>query len=165
MGAATRTEEAIRHAQRSRFDLAELVRSMTRAYADTFRTHEFAARVPDGEWPMSGAPDLIVQLLDKLVENAIDFSAAGATIELALAREDDSVVLSVLNPGAPIPPEVRARLFDSMFQFRRDAVGKPHFGLGLHIVRLIAEFHGGRAFVDNAAGGVRVGARFPPIAP
>ena len=162
MGAATRTEEAIRHAQRSRFDLAELVRSMTRAYADTFRSHQFAARVHEGAWQVHGAPELFVQLLDKLVENAIDFSAAGATIELALEREDESLVLSVFNPGAPIPADVRARLFDSMFQFRRDALGKPHFGLGLHIVRLIAEFHGGRAFAENTpAGGVRVGARFP----
>jgi signal transduction histidine kinase len=166
MGAATRTEEAIRHAQRTRFDLAELLLSMTRAYADTFRTHAFAARVPDGECPMTGAPELIVQLLDKLIENAIDFSPAGATIELTLAREAGGLALGVVNPGAPIPAETHARLFDSMFQFRRDSQGKAHFGLGLHIVRLIAEFHGGRAFAENLpAGGVRVGARFPPSAP
>ncbi|HSC08014.1 MAG TPA: ATP-binding protein [Steroidobacteraceae bacterium] len=166
MGAATRTEEAIRHTQRVRFDLAELVGSMTRAYADTFRSHQFVARGADGECPLSGAPELIVQLLDKLVENAIDFSASGAAIELALEREGDSIALSVFNPGAPIPAEVRARLFDSLFQFRRDAIGKPHFGLGLHIVRLIAEFHGGRAFAENPpSGGVRVGARFPVPVP
>jgi dedicated sortase system histidine kinase len=166
MGAATRTEEAIRHAQRARFDLAELVRSMARAYADTFRSHHFTVRSAESECPMSGAPELIVQLLDKLVENAIDFSASGATIELALDCEGESIALSVFNPGAPIPAEVRARLFDSMFQFRRDAIGKAHFGLGLHIVRLIAEFHGGRAFAENPpSGGVRVGARFPAPMP
>jgi dedicated sortase system histidine kinase len=163
MGAATRTEEAIRHAQRSRFDLAELVRSMTRAYADAFHSHQFMARVPEGECPMTGAPELIVQLLDKLVENAIDFSAAATTIEIVLERETHAYSLSVSNPGAPIPADVQARLFDSMFQFRRDPLGKPHFGLGLYIVRLIAEFHGGRAFAANLAPiGVRVGVRFPP---
>jgi dedicated sortase system histidine kinase len=161
MGAATRTEEAIRHAQRSRFDLAELVRSMTRAYADTFKTHQFVVRAPDDACFLTGAPDLIVQLLDKLIDNAIDFSAVGATIELALEREGPLLVLSVFNPGAPIPAEVHARLFDSMFQFRRDAAGKPHFGLGLHIVRLIAEFHGGQPFAEYLAArqGMRVGMR------
>ena len=86
--------------------------------------------------------------------------------QLALEREDESIALSVFNPGAPIPEDVRARLFDSMFQFRRDSIGKPHFGLGLHIVRLIAEFHGGRAFAENPpSGGARVGARFPVLEP
>jgi len=71
--------------------------------------------------------------------------------------------LSVFNPGAPIPPGVRARLFDSMFQFRRDTRGQPHFGLGLRIVQLIAEFHGGQLIAENVAarGGVRFGVRVP----
>ncbi len=165
MGAATRTEDAIRHAQRTRLDLAELVRSMTRAYADAFTSHRLDARVPDSECLVLAAPELIVQLLDKLVENAVDFSAEGSTVELALEREGPFAVLSVFNPGAPIVADVHARLFDSMFQFRRGTLGKPHFGLGLHIVRLIADFHGGQAFAENvdARNGVRVGVRFPAI--
>lgn len=163
MGAATRTEEAIRHALRTHFDLTELTNSMTRAYADTFVSHRFVVRTPDEACHFIGAPELIVQLLDKLIENAVDFSANGATIELALEREAEMLVLSVFNPGAAIPADVLARLFDAMFQFRRDALGKPHFGLGLHIVRLIAEFHGGQAFAENLAArvGVRVGVRVP----
>ncbi len=165
MGAATRTEEAIRHAHRTRFDLAELTRSMTRAYADTFVSHQFVVRAPGEACLFDGAPELIVQLLDKLIENAVDFSANGAPIELALEREAQMWVLSVFNAGAAIPADVRARLFDSMFQFRRDSLGRPHFGLGLHIVRLIGEFHGGHAFAENLAArdGVRVGVRVPSL--
>lgn len=166
MGAATRTEEAIRHAQRTRFDLAELTRSMARAYADTFKSHRFEARTPDAPCMITGAPELIVQLLDKLIDNAIDFSNPGATIELELERGSDSVVLSAFNPGAAISAEVRSRLFDSMFQFRRDSRGQPHFGLGLHIVQLIAEFHGGQPFGEDLPqrGGVRFGIRVPAAA-
>lgn len=163
MSAATRTEEAIRHAQRTRFDLAELTRSMARAYADTFKSHRFNARAPDGPCMITGAPELIIQLLDKLIDNAIDFSSADSMIELALERDGDALLLSVFNPGAPIAPEVRSRLFDSMFQFRRDSRGQPHFGLGLHIVQLIAEFHGGQPFGEDhpGRGGVRFGIRIP----
>jgi dedicated sortase system histidine kinase len=163
MAAATRTEEALRHAEKTRLDLAELTRSMARAYADTFKSHRFEARVPDADCTITGAAELVIQLLDKLIENAIDFAAPGATIELALEHEAGFAVLSVFNPGALISPDVRARLFDSMFQFRRDMRGQPHFGLGLHIVRLIAEFHRGQPFAENSAsrGGVRVGVRFP----
>jgi two-component system sensor histidine kinase ChvG len=163
MGAATRTEEAIAHAERTRFDLAELVRTVTAAYQDTFRERRFVARVSDGPCPFDGAPDLIVQLLDKLVENAVDFSASGGLIEIELAAQGPWLTLAVTNQGVPISPGVRTRLFDSMFEFRRDADSRPHFGLGLYIVRLVADFHAGDVFADNLkeGAGVRIGVRVP----
>ena len=149
MGAASRTEAAIRHAERTRFDLAELVRSTTRAYGDTFATHRFSASVPEGSCDFSGAPDLIVQLLDKLVDNAVDFSAAGTFIEIALAETGRVLRSQRAERRQPLAEDVRARLFESMYQQRDDTPGKPHFGLGLYIVRLIAEFHGGRVFAES----------------
>jgi signal transduction histidine kinase len=98
---------------------------------------------------MTGAPDLIVQMLDKLVDNAVDFSAEGATIHVVLRAEPDFAELSVANPGALLPPETAARLFESLWQSRAEADKRLHFGLGLYIVRLIAEFHGGSAQAAN----------------
>jgi dedicated sortase system histidine kinase len=154
MGAATRVEEAIAHSERQRFDLAGLVRATVDAYGAAFPNRRFACEVPDGSVDMNGAPELIVQMLDKLVDNAVDFSVDGATISVVLRASDADVEISVANPGPPLPPEAATRLFESLWQSRADIDSakerlRPHFGLGLYIVRLIAEFHGGSAQAAN----------------
>ena len=88
-------------------------------------------------------------MLDKLIDNAVDFSADGAEISIVLRSEEDSADLSVANPGPTLPPEAAAKLFESLWQSRSEGDRRPHFGLGLYIVRLIAEFHGGNATAAN----------------
>ena len=149
MGAATRVEEAIAHSERQRFDLAALVRAAVGAYGGAFPQRRFHADVPDDAVEMTGAPDLIVQMLDKLIDNAVDFSADGATITVSLRSEPSTADLSVANPGPPLPPEAATRLFESLWQSRVESDKRPHFGLGLYIVRLIAEFHGGSAHAED----------------
>src|SRR5205085_4140135 len=100
----------------------------------------FTCHVPHEPLEMNGAPDLIVQMLDKLVDNAVDFSADGATISVNVVDDGSHVELSVANPGPPLPPEGATQLFESLWQSRAEADKRPHFGLGLYIVRLIAEF-------------------------
>jgi signal transduction histidine kinase len=149
MGAATRVEEAIRHSERQRFDLAALVRDTVGAYGSAFPRRQFAVHLPDGPVEMTGAPELIVQMLDKLVDNAVDFSADGATITVGMSADETHAEVSVANPGSCLPPEAAAKLFESLWQSRSEADRRPHFGLGLYIVRLIAEFHGGSAQAAN----------------
>jgi signal transduction histidine kinase len=149
MGAATRVEEAIRHSERQRFDLAALVREAVGAYATGFPHRRFTCEAPADPLHITGAPELIVQMLDKLIDNAVDFSPDGATILVVVRAIDGQVELSVANPGPPLPPEAAAKLFESLWQSRSDGDKRPHFGLGLYIVRLIAEFHGGSATAAN----------------
>jgi dedicated sortase system histidine kinase len=149
MGAATRVEEAIAHSDRQRFDLAALVREAAGAYGSAFPTRHFSAQVPEEAVEITGAPDLIVQMLDKLIDNAVDFSADGATISIVLRTDASHVELSVANPGPLLPPDTGKRLFESLWQSRAESDKRPHFGLGLYIVRLIAEFHGGTARAEN----------------
>jgi two-component system sensor histidine kinase ChvG len=153
MGAATKVEEAIAHSERQRFDLKALVRNAVDAYGGAFPQRRFTCETPEEAVEMTGAPDLIVQMLDKLIDNAVDFSAEGATICVVLRADAASAELSVANPGPPLPPETATRLFESLWQSRAETDKRPHFGLGLYIVRLIAEFHGGSATAANLADG------------
>jgi two-component system sensor histidine kinase ChvG len=152
MGAATRVEEAIAHSERQRFDLTALVSAAVGAYGSAFPQRRFQCAVPDEAVEITGAPDLIVQLLDKLIDNAVDFSADGDTISVVLRADSASAALSVANPGPPLPAEAVTRVFESLWQSRAESDKRPHFGLGLYIVRLIAEFHGGVAEAANLPG-------------
>ena len=152
MGAATKVEEAIASAERTRFDIVAVVASAVASYGNAFPQRQFAADLPPEAIEIDGAPDLIVQLLDKLIDNAVDFSAPAATVTVRLRVEPHEIVLAVENPGPALAPWIRGRLFESLWQSRSDRDSRPHFGLGLYIVRLIAEFHGGSASAANLPG-------------
>ena len=159
MGAATKVEEAIASSERQRFDLAALVREAVAAYGTGFPQRRFACEVPADALEITGSPELIVQMLDKLIDNAVDFSADGATISVVLRSDGQHAELSVANPGPSLPPEAATKLFESLWQYRAAESDsplkrqRPHFGLGLYIVRLIAEFHGGSATAANLPDG------------
>jgi signal transduction histidine kinase len=158
MGAASRVEEAISNAERVRFDLIPVIRSAADSYRIAFPQRTFATDLPRHAVEIEGAPDLIVQMLDKLVDNAVDFSPAGSTISLRVRLEPHAAVVDVDNSGPPLAPDTQDRLFESLWQSRTDSDSRPHFGLGLYIVRLIAEFHGGQATAESLPG--ESGARF-----
>jgi signal transduction histidine kinase len=113
---------------------------------------------------LTGAPDLFAQMLDKLAANAADFATPGTPIAISLQRMGEEILLQFSNSGPPLPPDIAGRLFDAMVSVRKEAGGdNPHLGLGLYIVRLIAEFHGGRASARNwdGGGGVVLQIHFP----
>jgi two-component system, OmpR family, sensor histidine kinase ChvG len=153
LGAAARVEESIKQAEVVNFDLRELLSSAIAAYRDGFPQAHIALETPPDPCFIRGAPDLLVQLLDKLIENAVDFCPAAGVITVRLERTMGNYALQVQNDGPPIPQALHGRLFESLFEQRQDRDDKPHFGLGLYIVRLVAEFHGGTAVADNRADG------------
>jgi two-component system sensor histidine kinase ChvG len=147
---ATRVEQSIEHTERVRFDLVSLVRNMAQAYRQTFSDHRIVEAIELDTCSVIGSPELIAQLLDKLMDNAIDFTPKGATITIGLSGDARSCRLTVHNEGPQLPPGMEDRLFESLVSGRHGAEGKPHLGLGLYIVRLIADFHGGSVRAENA---------------
>ncbi|MEO5763957.1 MAG: histidine kinase dimerization/phospho-acceptor domain-containing protein [Casimicrobiaceae bacterium] len=163
MTEATRLEQALGDAERERFDAARVVAGCVDGYRLAYPNATFALSLQDGEVTLLGAPELYAQMLDKLVENAAGFSTGGA-IGVELARDGDAARLSVANAGPPLPHGMEERLFESMVSVREGGSGDaPHLGLGLYIVRLIAQFHGGFAIAENrdAPAGVAVVVRTP----
>jgi signal transduction histidine kinase len=106
-------------------------------------------------------PDLLSQALEKLMSNAVDFHLPGSAIRIELSIQQGMVDLAVLNQGPALAQDID--LFKSMVSGRTGRSEQPHLGLGLYLVRLIAEFHRGSAYADNLPDkeGVRIGLRFP----
>jgi two-component system sensor histidine kinase ChvG len=151
MSEASRVEELMKNAEPERFDLRRMLESTASAYADAYRDRRIEFTCDTDATDVSGSPELLIQMLDKLVDNAVGFSADGDTIDIRLSGADGDLAISVINPGPPLPE--RLRVFDSMVSMRSGRDSK-HLGLGLYVARLIAEGHGGRIAADNVDGGV-----------
>jgi signal transduction histidine kinase len=163
MTAATRVEQAVTSTAVASFDLAKVVSACVAAYGDAWSGQRFEASLPAEPVPVLGSPDLIEQLLDKLVDNAVSFAVEGSVIEVSLSTGSGEAALAVINRGPLLPEAMRYRLFDSLVSVRASGGDKPHLGLGLYIVTLIAKFHGGRVEADNLpdGSGVRIGVVLP----
>jgi two-component system, OmpR family, sensor histidine kinase ChvG len=70
-----------------------------------------------------------------------------------LSSAEHELVLSVTNRGPRLPAKMRGRLFDSLVSIREQRDRRPHLGLGLHIVALVADFHGGRCEANDLPDG------------
>lgn len=160
MSEASRVEELMQHADPERFDLRAALESVIAAYRDVYAGRRFAFEAELDAAPMSGSPELLIQMLDKLVDNAVDFSVAGDTITICLDRQEDRYLLRVENPGPPLPHRMRSQLFDSMVSMRPGGDDR-HLGLGLYVARLIAEGHRGRIDASNTEDGVAVVVSLP----
>lgn len=164
MSEATRLEEALQSAERVDFDLADVVDASVQSYRQAWPGLRLDFEKPAQSCRMSGVPDLIVQMIDKLVANARDFTPADGRIRIRLDNAQDGYALRVANDGPPLPDHMAGKLFESMVSIREGKSDKePHLGLGLYIVRLIAEFHGGKVSANNLpdGSGVEFSVRLP----
>jgi two-component system, OmpR family, sensor histidine kinase ChvG len=160
MSEASRVEELMQHVDPEAFDLIVVLRSTVDAYRDVYTERSFDFDCSLDSAPAEGSPELLIQMLDKLVDNAVDFSNAGDVIKISLTEQDNDLLLSVTNPGPPLPEKMRMQMFDSMISMRAGENSR-HLGLGLYIAKLIAEGHGGRIAADNVDGGVVFEVRLP----
>jgi dedicated sortase system histidine kinase len=164
MTEATRLEQSLAEAERERIDLGKLVGACVDGYRIAYPQRTIDWATPQDTLWIDGAPDLVAQMLDKLVANAVEFGTPATPVVVRLARAGGKARLTLDNDGPLLPEGMTGRLFDSMVSVRRETGGDvPHLGLGLYIVRLIAEFHGGKARADNRndGGGVVVTVTLP----
>jgi len=148
---AARIEQSVGQAEMQPVDLAALLRALVQGYRDAFPARRFELDTPEQTCTIRGSPELLSQMLDKLVENAVEFSPESGLIRLTLEHQVDSLDVRVANQGSALPPGSADRLFDSLVSVRNKRDTSPHLGLGLHIVKLIAEHHGGQVRASNSA--------------
>lgn len=150
---ASRVEQAIAATAKERIDLSEWLQQVAAGYATAFPRLNFETATGDGTLHVRGCPELLAQMFDKLVDNARDFCPPDGTIRLTAEAADGAARLTVENDGPPLPAGMEDKLFESMVSARSGSEADVHLGLGLHIVRLIVDFHGGSVRAENRTGG------------
>jgi two-component system, OmpR family, sensor histidine kinase ChvG len=161
---ATRLEQALQSTDKHPTNVPELLNNCIEGYRIAFPEIQFSLSLPAQDLIQSLATDLLVQMLDKLVMNAIDFKSGTEPIETRLEVDSETWNISVINYGSKLPENMVFQLFNSMISLReKNNKDEPHLGLGLYIVRLIVEYHGGHVSASNLEDreGVIVTASFP----
>ncbi len=149
MSAASRVEQSIETAEFDHFNLAGFIKDMAQGYQDTYQSHVIEASIPDDPCRYFGVADLLAQMLDKLVENAVDFTPPGGAISFILERSSRHYTLRVSNEGPPLPAHMQTRLFDSLISVRDGGSDDAHLGFGLFIARLVTTLHRGNISAHN----------------
>ena len=102
----------------------------------------------DGKLIVHGDEGALEHMVRNLLENAMKYSARGMPIKVRL--ENDPVVLQIIDQGRGIPHELRGKLFEQFVRSDRRSAGA---GLGLSIVKSIADAHGAEISAGDATGG------------
>jgi two-component system sensor histidine kinase ChvG len=157
---ATHLEEALKQSEQEVFDLGRAVAAQVRhVYNRIYPDVVFDLAVPGEALPIYGDPNRICQMLDKLIDNAVDFRKPDTPVAISLTKSETEAELRVQNEGPSLEEEMAGQIFNLMVSGRKRQDASPHMGLGLYVVRVITEFHQGRVQAANRSDNVS-GARF-----
>src|SRR5688572_16436300 len=132
--------DAGRVAAHERVDVSSVVTDAAAELEPVAGDHEISIAAPAGMW-VEGARDELHRLILNLMENALRHTDPGTAVEAQVERQDGYVVLAVEDDGPGIPDELRDKVFERFFRGSSDRGGSS--GLGLSIVRAVAESHHG----------------------
>jgi signal transduction histidine kinase len=145
---ATDAEAFVRQGQAQPIDLTRLLGEVIGSYRQTHSGIDFRLQLPDKE-PLyvSADPTLLKEAVSNLLANAASFADEESIIQVVLERDGVHAVIKVRNKG-PIIQYDTEMLFGP-FASTRSGPSSEHQGLGLYLVRLVAEHHGGKAIISN----------------
>ncbi|GHT96393.1 sensor histidine kinase [Betaproteobacteria bacterium] len=143
-------------------DLGDLARQSVQGIRDS-RSDVLAERGINiqinaaGNFPCKGDAFLLRQAINNLLDNAIDFSPPGGTIQMALEKQPGKLLLKIRDQGSGAPDYALPQIFERFYSLPRPATGNKSTGLGLPFVREVAQLHGGDAhFTNHPEGGAEV---------
>ena len=163
MGQAKKIEQAIEHADIQSFDIIFLLKETCHSYQSVYKKNPiiFKNKNETKSLVVNASADLLVQMLDKLVDNAVGFSEEGSSISVNLIQSYSDYEIQVINSGSQLPEQNIDSLFQQLVSYRGKGDQNPHLGLGLFIARLISEFHGGTITAKNLDDGEGVCFLYP----
>lgn len=114
----------------------------------------------DTDTEIDGDRDLVFQLVVNLLDNAIKYTPDDGSVSLAVVRKGQDIMLSVRDSGPGIPEDQLDKVTRRFYRVDSSR-GRPGSGLGLSLVKAVADHHGAKLRLSNVAGGLNVEVVFP----
>jgi two-component system, OmpR family, sensor histidine kinase ChvG len=146
---AANLEQAMQLDKREVFDFPKMIEDYVDGCRHTHPEREFRFSIFKQPLYINGHPDHIAQMLDKLIDNALDFAVAGTPIRLSARELQGHAILDIANQGKVLPEGMAERIFEPLVSLGRSDAKKTRLGMGLYIVKLIARFHQGDVSARN----------------
>lgn len=156
-------EAGARKARFSDLDLNSVVDAIVEVYADVAEDDGkslSAAPLQAGAAQIHGDRELLTQMFANLAENALRHCPEGTLIRLSTARRSGRILATVRDNGPGIPVEEREKVFQRLYRLDTSRT-TPGSGLGLSLVRAIADLHGATIALEDSGPGLAVIVSFP----
>lgn len=142
-------------------DLVALLREVCQVHREMVLGAEIIERYEVERLPMTGDARLLFQLFSNLLSNAIKYSPGGGKVEVDASLAGEDAVIGITDRGIGIPKGDLARLFER-YHRGSNVSGIVGTGVGLYLVKMVADMHDGRLKVESKEGD---GSRFTVYLP
>ena len=150
MSEASRIEQSLEQGEKQTIDLKMLINSCLQGYDMIYKQSNFIEDLGDDSLLINADPDFLVQLLDKIIHNAVEFSSDDKAISVRLTKKGSFAVLTIENTGPLLATDQQQDLFQSMVSIRPSSQQHDtHLGLGLYIAKMICDYHQGTLSINN----------------
>jgi len=144
------------------FNLSEQLRDSILLLVEKWEKKNLDFLVDFGEHDIEANQELLKQVWVNLLDNAVKFSPDNGTIELQIDESDSTLSVSITNSGGEISPEHQKRIFNKFYQADESHASEGN-GIGLAIVKRVAELHGGEATVQSKDGRTTFTVELPKV--
>lgn len=133
-------------------DIGEIVRQCVADYRTTFPGHCFELSGADQPLPLAADPRKICQVLENLLNNAVNFSAVGSLVQVRCEKRLDEIAIIVKDEGIGLTPQQSEKVFDKFYRVDASDTAREGLGIGLAIAKGIVEAHDGGIWIVSEVG-------------
>jgi len=137
-------------------DMATLLREVCQLHREMVPSAQIAERFASARLPMTGDPKLLFQVFSNVLSNAVKYSPGGGVIDVEAELGADEIIVVINDRGIGIPAGDVERLFERYYR-GSNVSGIVGTGVGLYLVKMVVDLHGGRVEVKSEEGS---GSRF-----
>ena len=144
----TKVENQTILAEISTYNLSEQIRSCVLLLEDRWSRKNIDWDLEFDEYEISADEELLKQVWINLLDNAIKFSPVTGEILVKIVVDDSIIKVTVTNYGIDIPKDKQDKIFNKFYQVEESHASQGN-GVGLAIVKCIAQLHGGDVYVNS----------------